>query len=90
MARSVLSEKRFWVFKWIINTDKGDDAAMSRQEDDERYDNGIDTPPRRSQRTKFREFDEDENAAAHREKRSSKRSHHRKTGKGEVWPDADE
>ena len=37
---------------------------MSRQEDDERYENGKDTPPRRSQRTKFREFDEDENAAA--------------------------
>ena len=63
---------------------------MSRQEDDERYENGKDTPPRRSQRTKFREFDEDETAAAHREKRSGKRSHRRKTGKDDVWPDAEE
>ena len=63
---------------------------MSRQEDDERYENGKDTPPRRSQRTKFREFDEDENAAAHREKRSSKRSHRQRTGKDDVWPDTDE
>ncbi|MEE4111796.1 MAG: hypothetical protein V2I40_03215 [Desulfobacteraceae bacterium] len=63
---------------------------MSRQEDDERYENGKDTPPRRSQRTKFREFDDDETAAAHREKRSSKRSHRPKTGKDEVWPDANE
>jgi hypothetical protein len=74
----------------VINTDKGDGVAMTRQEDDERYENGKDTPPRRSQRTKFREFDEDENEAAIREKRSSKRSHRRKTGKDDIWPDTDD
>ena len=45
-------------------TDEGDGIAMSRQEDDEHYENGKDTPPRRSKRTKFREFDDDENEAA--------------------------
>jgi len=74
----------------VINTDKGEGVAMTRQEDDERYENGKDTPPRRSQRTKFREFDEDENEAAIREKRSSKRSHRRKTGKDDIWPDTDD
>jgi hypothetical protein len=63
---------------------------MTRQEDDDRYENGKDTPPRRSQRTKFREFDEDENAAAIREKRTGKRSHRPKIGKDDIWPDADE
>ena len=63
---------------------------MSRQGDDERYENGKDMPPRRSQRTKFRDFDEDEKDAAYREKRHGKRSHRRKTGKDDVWPDADE
>ncbi len=63
---------------------------MTSPEDDERYENGKDTPPRRSPRTKFREFDEDETAAAHREKRSSKRSHRPKTGKDEVWPDTND
>jgi hypothetical protein len=86
----VLIENRFWIFKSIINTDQGDDVAMTRPEDDERYENGKDTPPRRSQRTKFREFDEDENEAAIREKRSSKRSHRRKTGKEDVWPDTND
>jgi hypothetical protein len=72
----------------VINSDEGNGVAMTRQEDDERYENGKDTPPRRPQRTKFREFDEDENDTAIREKRSSKRSHRRKTGKDDVWPDA--
>ena len=72
------------------NTDEGDGIAMSRQEDDERFDNGNDMPPRRSKRTKFREFDDDENDASHREKRSSNRSHRRKTGKDDVWPDNDD
>ena len=76
--------------KMVIDTDKGDIAAMTRQEDDDRYENEKDTPPRRSQRTKFREFDEDENAAAIREKRTGKRSHRPKTGKDDIWPDADD
>ena len=63
---------------------------MTRQEDDDRYENGKDTPPRRSQRTKFREFDEDENAAAIREKRTGKRSHRPKKVKDDIWPDADD
>jgi hypothetical protein len=63
---------------------------MTRQEDDEHYENGKDAPPRRAQRTKFRDFDSDERAAASREKRSSKRSHRRRTGKDEVWPDSDD
>ena len=74
----------------VINTDEGDGIAMTRQEDDEHYENGKDTPPRRSQRTKFREFDEDENEAASRDKRSSKRSHHQKRGNDDVWPDTDD
>ena len=72
------------------NTDEGDGIAMNRQEDDEQYDDGKDTPPRRFKRTKFREFDDDENAAASREKRSSKRSHRQKRGKDDVWPDTDD
>jgi len=64
------------------STDEGDGVAMNRQEDDGLYDNGKDTPPRRSKRTKFREFDKD--------KRSSKRPHRRKRGKDDVWPDTDD
>ena len=63
-------------------TDEGDGVAMNRQKDDEHYENGVDVPPRRSKRTKFREFD--------RDKRSSKRSHRRKSGKDDVWPDTDD
>ena len=63
---------------------------MNRVEDDERYDNGNDVPPRRSKRTKFRDFDDGENAPASRDKRSSKRSHRRKSGKDDVWPDTDD
>jgi hypothetical protein len=74
----------------VINTDEGDGIAMSRQEDDEHYENDKDIPPRRSQRTKFREFDKDENTAGFRDKRSSKRSHRQKTGKDDVWPDTDD
>jgi hypothetical protein len=62
------------------NMDEGDGVTMNRQEYDDGYDNGNDTPPRRSKRTKFRDFD--------RDKRSSKRSYRRKTDKDDVWPDA--
>ena len=72
------------------NTDEGDGVTMNGQEDDERYDYGNDTPPRRSKRTKFREFDDVENGAASRDKRSSKRSHRRRTDKDDVWPDTDD
>jgi hypothetical protein len=74
----------------VITTDEGDTAAMTRPEDDERYENGKDTPPRRSPRTKFREFDDDENETAFRDKRFNKRSHRRKTGKDDVWPDTND
>ncbi|MGA6925073.1 MAG: hypothetical protein WBY88_05280 [Desulfosarcina sp.] len=60
---------------------------MDSHEDDERYENRKDTSPKRSQRTKFREYDEDENEAVIREKRSGKGSHRRKTGKDDIWPD---
>lgn len=63
---------------------------MTTQEDDERYDNGKDTPPRRRQRTKFREFEDDEKTSGLKDKRSGKRSHRRKTGKDDVWPDSDD
>ena len=62
---------------------------MNRHEDDESYENDKDTPSRRTQRTKFRELDDDENAAGFGDKRSSKRSHRQKTGKDDVWPDTD-
>lgn len=76
--------------KMVINTDEGDGIAMNRQEDDEHYENGKDTLPRHAKRTKFRESDDDENAAASRDKRSSKRSNRRKRGKDDVWPDTDD
>ena len=63
---------------------------MNRHEDDENYTDDKDIPSRRTQKTKFRDFDDDENDAAHREKRHSKRSHRQKTGKDDVWPDADD
>lgn len=65
------------------NTDEGDGIAMNRQEDDEHYENGKGAPPRRPQRTKFKEFDDDENAG-------DKRSHRQKRGNDDVWPDTDD
>jgi hypothetical protein len=60
---------------------------MTTQEDDDPYENEMDTPPRRSPRTKFREFDDDENAAL-RDKRTKKQSRRPKTGKDDIWPDS--
>ena len=74
----------------VINTDKGEGVAMTRQEDDERYENGKDTPPRRSQRTKLKQFDDYGEVTAGRDKRSSKRSHRLKTDKDDIWPDTDD
>ena len=59
---------------------------MNRQEDDESYENGKNTPPQRSQRTKIKQFDDYGEVVESRDKRSSKRSHRRKTNKDDVWP----
>ena len=68
------------------NTDEGDGIAMSRQEDDDSYENGKDTLPRRSKRTKLKQFDDYGEVTASRDKRS----HRRKRGKDDVWPDTDD
>lgn len=60
---------------------------MNRQEDDEIYDNFRDTQPRRSKRTKLKQFDDYGEIVEARDKRSKKRSHRRKKGKDDVWPD---
>ncbi|BBO71991.1 hypothetical protein DSCA_59210 [Desulfosarcina alkanivorans] len=62
---------------------------MTWQEDDEGYEDKTGTRPRRPQRTKFRPVEDIEDTVAHREKRSSKRSHRQKTVKDEFWPDTD-
>lgn len=74
----------------VINTDEGDGIAMNRQEDDESYENGKDTPPKRSKRTKLKQFDDYGDVTEARKKRSSKRSHRLKTGKDDIWPDTDD
>ena len=74
----------------VTNRDKGAAIAMNRHEDDDNYENGKDIPPRRSKRTKLKQFDDYEEVTAARGKRSSKRSHRRKTGKDDVWPDSDD
>jgi hypothetical protein len=48
---------------------------MNRQEDDEIYDNVRDTQPRRSKRTKLKQFDDYGEIVEARDKRSKKRSH---------------
>lgn len=60
---------------------------MNRQENDEGYDNGKDAPPIRSKRTKLKQFNDYGEVAEARDKRSKKRSHRRRTGKDDVWPD---
>ena len=74
----------------VINTDEGDGIAMNRHEDDDSYENGKNTSPRRTKRTKLKQFDDYGEVTASMDKRSSKRSHRRKTGKDDVWPDADD
>jgi hypothetical protein len=63
---------------------------MNRQDNDESYDNGKDTPPRRSKRTKLKQFDDYGEVAESRDKRSKKGSHRRRTGNDDVWPDNNE
>ncbi len=63
---------------------------MAQHDDDERYDDWKGNKPKRSQRTKFRDWEDRDDAAAKRDKHSSKRSHRQKTGKDEFWPDDDE
>ena len=63
---------------------------MTGQEDDDRYEDNTDNRLRRPQRTKFRPIEDIEDTAAHREKRSSKRSHRQKTVKDDFWPDTDD
>jgi hypothetical protein len=76
--------------KLVINMAEGNDIAMNRQEDDERYEMEKGTPPRRSQRTKLKQFEDYGEVAEFRKKRSSKRSHRHKTGKNDVWPDTND
>jgi hypothetical protein len=71
-----------------INPYQGDAVAMTWQEDDEQHvEDRNDIRPRRAQRTKFRPFEDIEETAAHREKRSGKRSHRQKTVRDHFWPD---
>jgi len=60
---------------------------MAEHEDDGRYDSWKDNKPKRSQRTKFRDSDDREQADGKRNKRSGKRSHRQKTVKDDFWPD---
>ena len=69
---------------------QGDGIAMNRQEDDQSYEIEKNTPPRRSQRTKLKHFEDYEEVTKFRDKRSSKRSHRQKTGKNDVWPDTND
>jgi hypothetical protein len=74
----------------VINLIEGNGIAMSRQEDDESYEKGKNAPPRRSKRTKLKQFEDYGEVTEFRDKRSSKRSHRKKTGKDDVWPDAND
>ena len=60
---------------------------MNIHEDDEVYDDFEDIQPKRSKRTKFRDF---EGTTAKRDKLSSKRSHRQQTNKDDLWPDNDD
>lgn len=71
----------------LINLSERGGIEVNRNEDDENYEGGNKTPPRRTKRTKLKQFDDYEEVTEFRDKRSSKRSHRRKTGKDDVWPD---
>ena len=60
------------------------------EHDDDGYDSWDDTPPRRSQRTRFREVEDKDERAERRNKRPDKRSHRQKTYKDDFWPGDDE
>jgi hypothetical protein len=72
------------------STEDGDAVEMTWQEDDKHVEYGSDTHPRRPQRTKFRPFEDIEETAARRERRSGKRSHRLKAVRDEFWPDTDD
>jgi hypothetical protein len=74
----------------MINMVEGNGIAMNKQEDDESYEMEKSTPPRRSQRTKLKQFEDYGEVTESRDKRSSNRSHRQKTGKNDVWPDTND
>ena len=74
----------------MVYTGEREGIEMNRQDNDESDDNGKDIPPRRSKRTKLKQFNDYGEIAEARDKRSKKRSHRRKTGKDDVWPDDNE
>jgi len=63
---------------------------MTEHDDDDGYESWDETPPRRSQRTRFREAEDREEKTGKRNKRSGKRSHRQKTTKDDFWPDDEE
>ena len=63
---------------------------MTEHDDDNGYESWNDSPPKRSQRTRFREMEDREEKAGKRDKRSGKRSHRQKNQKDDFWPDDDE
>ncbi|WP_319521873.1 hypothetical protein [uncultured Desulfosarcina sp.] len=63
---------------------------MTEHDDDNGYESWNDSPPKRSQRTRFREMEDWDEKAEKRNKRSGKRSHRQKTQKDDLWPDDDE
>jgi hypothetical protein len=67
--------------------EKGNGAAMTENDNDDGYETWDDTPPRRSQRTRFREVENRDEKAGKRNKPSGKRSHRQKTQKDDFWPD---
>jgi len=69
---------------------QGDAVLMNWQENDERHENEVVIRAKSFQRTKFRSFEDDDNGASHRAKRSGKRSHRQKTIKDDYWPDRGE
>ena len=62
----------------------------NEHEDDDGYDRWQDAPPKRSQRTRFRDLDDRDEKMERGSKRSGKRSHRQKTHKDDFWPDEDE
>jgi hypothetical protein len=63
---------------------------MNWQENDEHRENEVVSRTKSIQRTKFRFLEDDDNGAAHRAKRSGKRSHRQKTVKDDYWSDRGE
>ena len=72
----------------VIHMGERVDIEMDGNEDNESYKNRSNAPPRRTKRTKLKQFDDYGEVTEFRGKRSGKRSHRRKTGKDDVWPDS--